>query len=109
MYLAMSRLKVILGKEDEFETSWKNCETCTDGVKGFKSFNLIKGNVNKEFSLYIVQSEWNSESDFINWTKSDLFNSDHKNPNLKRNLYLGPPDFDGYQEQPDFEGFKVLI
>ena len=109
MYLAMSRLKVISGKEDEFETSWKNRETNTDGVKGFKSFNLIKGNVNKEFSLYIVQSEWNSERDFINWTKSDSFQFVHKNPVLQNNLFLGPPDFDGYIEFPSFEGLKVVI
>ena len=109
MYLAMSRLKVVSGKEDEFETSWKNRETNTDGVKGFKRFNLIKGNINKEFSLYIVQSEWNSENDFINWTKSDSFQLAHKNPDKKKDLYLGPPDFDGYLGLPDFEGFKVVI
>ena len=109
MYLAMSRLKVISGKEDAFESSWKNRKTNTDGIKGFKKFNLIKGNVNEEFSLYIVQSEWNSERDFINWTKSDLFNLNHKNPTQQENLYLGPPDFDGYQERLDFEGFKVVI
>ncbi len=109
MYLAMSRLKVLSGKEDEFESSWKSRETNTDGIKGFKKFNLIKGIVNKEFSLYIVQSEWNSENDFINWTKSDLFKLDHKNPTQQKNLCLGPPDFDGYQERPDFEGYKLII
>ena len=100
MYLAMSRLKVISGKEVAFENAWKNRETNTDGVKGFKKFNLFKGNVNKEFSLYIFHSEWNSEKDFINWTKSDSFRLAHKHPTAQRNLYLGPPDF---------EGFKVII
>ena len=109
MYFAMSRLKVSPGKETEFEAAWQSRETNVDGVKGFKKFNLIKGNVNKEFSLYIFHSEWNSESDFINWTKSDSFRMAHKNPSSQRNLYLGPPDFDGYQGLPDFEGFKVII
>ena len=109
MFLAMSRLKVVSGKELEFETAWKNRETNTHGVKGFKKFNLIKGNINEEYSLYIFHSEWNSESDFINWTKSDLFRLAHKNPTPQENLYLGPPDFDGYIGLPDFEGFKVVI
>ena len=109
MYLAMSRLKVISGREIEFETAWRNRNTNTHGIKGFKGFNLIKGSVNKEFSLYVFQSEWNSENDFINWTKSDLFNLDHKNATSQKNLYLGPPNFDGYQGQPDFEGFKVVM
>ena len=109
MYLALSRLKVISGKEADFETAWKKREQNTDGVKGFKKFNLFKGDINKEFSLYIFHSEWNSENDFINWTKSDSFKLSHKNPTQQRNLYLGPPDFDGYLGEPDFEGFKVII
>ena len=105
----MSRLKVVSGKEVEFEAFWKNRETNTGGVKGFKKLNLMKGDTNEEFSLYIFHSEWNSENDFINWTKSDSFKFSHKNPPQQRDLYLGPPDFDGYQGSPDFEGFKVII
>ena len=109
MYLAMSRLHVASSKETQFETVWKNREQDTHGVKGFKKFNLLKGNVNKEFSLYIFYSEWNTERDFINWTKSNSFQLAHKNPTPQGNLYLGPPDFDGYVGLPDFEGFKVVI
>jgi heme-degrading monooxygenase HmoA len=109
MYLAMSRLKVVCGKEDDFEESCNKRQQSIDGVKGFKEFNLIKGSKNKEFTLYIFHSQWNSETDFINWTKSDSFKLAHKEPNLQSNLYLGPPDFDGYLGLPDFEGFKVVI
>jgi len=42
MYLAMSKLKVTVGKEFEFEKAWKGRQTTTAGVKGFKNFNLIK-------------------------------------------------------------------
>ena len=109
MYLAMSRLKVVCDKEAEFEEAWKKRQQNIDGVKGFKEFNLIKSNINKEFTLYIFHSEWNSENDFINWTKSDSFQLAHKEPNSQSNLYLGPPDFDGYLGIPNFEGFKVII
>jgi len=109
MYLALSRLKVISGKEAEFEAAWKKREPNAHGVKGFKKFDLFKSNINNEFSLYIFHSEWNSESDFINWTMSDAFQLAHKNPANQKNLYLGPPDFDGYVGLPDFEGFKVVI
>ena len=109
MYLAMSRLKVVCGKEVEFEKAWKKRQKNINGVKGFKDFNLIKGNINKEFTLYIFHSEWNSETDFINWTKSDSFQIAHKDPNSQSNLYLGPPNFDGYIGLPDFEGFKLVI
>ena len=48
----MNRFKIVLGKEDEFETVWKNRDTHLDGVKGFKNFNLIKGDTNENYSLY---------------------------------------------------------
>ena len=73
MYLALSRLKVISGKEAEFETAWKSREENNHGVKGFKKFNLFKGDMNKEFSLYVFYSEWNSENDFINCKKWNSF------------------------------------
>jgi heme-degrading monooxygenase HmoA len=109
MYLAMSRLKVISGKEVEFEKAWRDRETSIDGVKGFKKLNLIKGYINNEYSLYVFHSEWDSKKDFTNWIKSDSFKIAHIDPTSQKNLFLGPPDFDGYQEQPDFEGFKVVI
>jgi|TARA_B110000093_G_C12639484_1_gene273626 heme-degrading monooxygenase HmoA len=109
MYLALSKLKVVTGKETAFEKAWKNRKLDAHGVKGFKKFNLFKGSINKEFSIYIFHSEWNSENDFINWTKSDIFQIAHKNPTPHGNLYLGPPDFDGYVGLPEFEGFKVVI
>ena len=109
MYLAMSRLKILAGKERVFEEAWKIQETSNNAIKGFKRFNLMKGNTNEEYTLYIFYSEWNSEKDFINWTNSVSFRLAHKNPVPKKNQYLGPPNFDGYQGQPDFEGFKVVI
>ena len=105
----MSRLKVVSGKEAEFEEAWRKREHNIDGVKGFKEFNLIKGSINRESTLYIFHSKWNSETDFINWTKSDSFRLAHKEPNSQSNLYLGPPDFDGYIGLPDFEGFNIII
>ena len=88
MYLAMNRFKIVLGREDDFETVWKSRETHLEDVKGFKKFNLIKGSTNKEFSLYVSHSEWNSEDDFWSCTKSESFRLAHKNVAFHRDLYL---------------------
>ena len=97
MYLAMNRFKIVLGREDDFETVWKSRETHLEGVKGFKKFNLIKGATNKEFSLYVSHSEWSSEKDFWNWTRSESFRLAHKDAASHRDLYLGPPDYEGFE------------
>ena len=62
----MNRFKIVLGKENEFENVWKSRDTHLEGVKGFKNFNLIKGDTNENFSLYSSHSTWDSKEDFIN-------------------------------------------
>jgi heme-degrading monooxygenase HmoA len=36
MYIAMNRFKIVLGKEKDFESVWKNRDTHLEGVKGFE-------------------------------------------------------------------------
>ena len=74
----MNRFKIILGRETEFEKIWKERDTHLDDVPGFKKFNLIKGKKQFNYRLYASHSEWNSEQDFVNWTKSDAFRQAHK-------------------------------
>ena len=97
MFVAMNRFKIVKGKETEFENVWKNRDSFLENVPGFKNFNLIKGETNEEYSLYSSHSTWESEEDFINWTKSEAFRLAHKNAAQHRHLYLGPPNFEGFK------------
>ena len=96
----MNRFKIVLGKEKEFEDVWKNRDTHLKDVPGFKEFNLVKGDTNNEHTLYASHSIWDSKNDFINWTKSEAFRLAHKNSGQHKGLYLG---------HPNFEGFEVVI
>ena len=98
MFIAMNRFKIIIGKEKEFENIWKSRETFLDKVPGFKSFNLIKGKTNEEYSLYASHSIWESEKAFINWTKSEEFRMAHKDAGVNKHLYLGHPEFEGFNK-----------
>ena len=100
MYIAMNRFQIVTGKEKIFEKLWKNRETYLESVKGFKSFNLIKGEANETFTLYASHSTWSSKDAFTNWTKSEAFRKAHKNAGSNRNIYIG---------HPKFEGFEVII
>ena len=100
MFIAMNRFKIVLGKEKEFEEVWKNRDTHLNDVPGFKKFHLVKGEANDEYTLYASHSIWNSKNDFINWTKSEAFRLAHKNSGQHKGLYLG---------HPNFEGFEVVI
>ena len=100
MYIAMNRFQIVTGKEKIFEKLWKNRDTYLESVKGFKSFNLIKGEANETFTLYASHSTWSSKDAFTNWTKSEAFRKAHKNAGSNRNIYIG---------HPKFEGFEVII
>ena len=97
MYIAMNRFKIVLGKEKEFEEVWKGRDTHLDAVPGFKNFNLAKGEVKDNHTLYASHSIWDSKEAFIDWTKSEAFRLAHKNAAQHRNLYLGAPDFEGFE------------
>ena len=96
----MNRFKIVLGKEKDFELVWKNRETHLDGVPGFLEFHLVKGVTDESHTLYASHSTWNSEKDFINWTKSKAFRQAHKGAGVHSGIYLG---------HPVFEGFEVII
>tara|TARA_Y100001936_G_scaffold181307_1_gene178355 strand:- start:98 stop:400 length:303 start_codon:yes stop_codon:yes gene_type:complete len=98
MFIAMNRFKILIGKEKEFENIWKSRDTFLDKVPGFKNFNLIKGKSNEEYTLYASHSIWDSEESFINWTKSEEFRMAHKNAGNNKDLYLGHPEFEGFNK-----------
>ena len=100
MYIAMNRFQIVAGREKIFEQLWENRETYLESVKGFKSFNLIKGEANETFTLYASHSTWSSKDAFTNWTKSEAFRKAHKNAGSNTNIYIG---------HPKFEGFEVII
>ena len=96
----MNRFKIIKGNEDTFENLWKNRESYLDEVEGFLSFNLIKGKSLSDHTLYASHSTWNSQDDFIKWTKSEAFKLAHKNAGQHKDIYIG---------HPVFEGFNVVV
>ena len=69
-----------------------------ENVPGFKNFNLIKGEAKEDHTLYASHSIWDSKEDFINWTKSESFRLAHKNAGQHRDLYIGAPNFEGFEK-----------
>ena len=100
MYIAMNRFKISPGRETEFEKIWKERDTHLEGVPGFQDFHLVKGKEEPTHTLYASHSIWRSEDDFLNWTKSDAFRKAHKGAGEHSDVYLG---------HPEFEGFEVII
>ena len=96
MYIAMNRFRIALGKEQEFIDIWKNRDTHLQQVPGFKQFNLMQGATDEQCTLFASHSVWESEQAFVGWTKSEAFRKAHANAGSSKDVYLGPPKFEGF-------------
>ncbi len=97
MFIAMNRFKIALGRENEFVEIWKNRESYLDDVTGFKEFHLLQGPTNEEFTLFASHSIWDSREAFEAWTHSDAFRKAHANAGTAKGVYLGHPQFEGFE------------
>ena len=100
MFIAMNRFKVTLGKENDFEEVWRKRESRLNDVAGFKTFNLLRGPELNDHTLFASHTVWDDKAAFDSWTHSDAFKQVHAQAGQTKGLYLG---------HPNFEGFEVLI
>jgi len=97
MFIAMNRFKIALGKESEFVAIWRNRETYLDDVPGFREFHLLRGPSNEEHTLFASHSIWESKEAFDAWTRSEAFRKAHSSAGGSKGLYLGHPQFEGFE------------
>ena len=96
MYIAMNRFLIKEEKAELFEEIWKSRETHLNDTPGFKKFKLLKGPNKEDTILYASHTEWESKIHFENWTKSEAFRSAHQSANNNKDLYIGHPEFEGF-------------
>lgn len=92
MYIAMNKFWTKPGKEQDFETVWRQRESYLKDVPGFKEFHLLRG----DGGVYISHSIWENEEAFAAWTESEAFSKAHGKGG-SNGLVQGPPEFNGYQ------------
>ena len=97
MFIAMNRFKIVKGREMDFEEIWRNRKSQLDDVPGFQEFHLVRGNSEETHTLYASHSTWNSQNDFVNWTKSEAFRLAHKGAGKHGDLYIGHLVFEGFE------------
>lgn len=97
MYIAMNRFRIRKGGEDEFERIWRERETHLHEVPGFVKFALLKGPEAEDHILYASHTEWETAANFKDWTNSDQFRKAHAGARPSRDIYLGPPQFEGFE------------
>jgi len=99
-FIAMNRFKVALGKEEAFETIWRERESRLQELEGFIEFRMLKGpeNADEGYCLYASHTLWGNRAQFEAWTKSEQFRDAHKNAGRGRTegVMVGHPSFEGF-------------
>ncbi|HER35092.1 MAG: antibiotic biosynthesis monooxygenase [Halothiobacillaceae bacterium] len=96
MFIAMNRFRIHPGREEAFEAVWRNRDSHLEGVPGFRQFELLRGPTHDDHTLYASHTLWDSRQAFEDWTRSAAFRAAHANAGAHRDLYLGPPEFEGF-------------
>ncbi len=96
MYIAMNRFKVAPGSESAFEQVWAGRDTHLRDVPGFVEFHLLRGPEREDHVLYSSHTIWADKAAFEGWTRSDAFRAAHANAGHNRAMYLGHPEFEGF-------------
>ena len=97
MFIAMNRFRVVKGSEEAFENVWLSRDSYLDTVPGFVEFRLLKGPEAEDHTLYASHTVWESRTAFDAWTRSEAFRAAHQGAGQNKPLYLGHPQFEGFE------------
>jgi heme-degrading monooxygenase HmoA len=96
MFIAMNRFRIVPGCEEEFEEIWRSRDSHLTGVPGFVEFHLLRGPGAEDHTLYASHTIWASREAFEDWTRSEAFRKAHAGAGERRHVYLGAPNFEGF-------------
>ena len=97
MFIAMNRFKVLPDAATAFEQVWTSRDSHLRGVPGFLEFRLLRGPAREDHVLYASHTLWRARADFEAWTTSEAFRAAHRDAGQNRPLYLGHPEFEGFE------------
>ena len=66
-------------------------------ASGFVEFHLLKGPEAEDHTLYASHTVWKNRAVFEAWTKSEAFRAAHSRAGDNKPLYLGHPQFEGFE------------
>jgi heme-degrading monooxygenase HmoA len=109
MFIAMNRFRVAKGSAGAFEQVWLSRDSHLDKAPGFVEFHLLKGPEAEDHTLFASHTVWESRAAFEAWTKSEAFRAAHRSAGDNKPLYLGHPQFEGFEVRQTVETRKPAV
>ncbi len=96
-FIAMNRFRVLPDETATFEEIWLSRDSHLRDVPGFVAFHLLRGPAREDHVLYSSHTVWASRAVFEDWTNSEAFRAAHRGAGAARPIYLGHPEFEGFE------------
>ena len=93
----MNRFRVKKGEEENFENVWLNRDVHLREEPGFVEFHMLRGPESEDHTLFVSHTIWESRQAFVDWTNGEAFRNAHKNAGQNKPLYIGGPQFEGFE------------
>ena len=98
MFIAMNRFRVARGSEADFEHVWASRDSHLGKVPGFVEFHSAQGTAKRRITRFMRRTPiWESKAAFEAWTRSEAFRAAHQKAGDNKPLYLGHPQFEGFE------------
>jgi len=95
-YIVMNNIPVADEGKPIFETGFSKKKQNIEAAKGFQTFRLLKP---LDGNTYIILSQWTSEEDYKNWTRSDVYSQEQQTVDVKKPAY--------FMEQPFLNTYSM--
>lgn len=107
MFVATNRIRVESGTGDKLEERLKR----RDHVKRQPGFHCIElwrlaAEPCQDFEEFLVVTHWESEENYLDWTKSDSYASAHSGPRAE--YIVEKPEFKAYEIQLSTRVFRLF-
>jgi heme-degrading monooxygenase HmoA len=96
MICVMNCVTVDADRADDFEQAFLDRERLLHDAEGFRGFQFLRRDKDSE---YIVLTHWETEQNFRDWVKSDLFKRSHRRD--------GQRNFGGHSEVRSYEVLDI--
>lgn len=96
MFIVMNRIPVNPEYAEAFMERFKDRAALVDNMPGFIAFSLLKPT--QEGDPFVVETHWERQADFENWTKSDEFKQGHAQAGkLPKEAFGGHPKLELFE------------
>ena len=96
-YITMNHFQVAADQTEAFEARWRQRRSHLQGVPGFESFRLLRGEASEGATHYASHVVWASREAFEAWTKSENFAQAHSGDPLPEGMVLGHPKLQRFE------------